>query len=138
MKDENCIFCKIANGEIPSATIYEDELFRAIMDLNPASRGHALVLPKKHFADAVELDEQEAAKILPVSAKLGKAMKAALGSSGFHLLQNNGTSAGQTVFHYHMHVIPTYEETKAAVSFQAHSADSEELQKTAQTITDYL
>ena len=78
MKDKDCIFCKIANGEIPSATIYEDEDFRVILDLGPASRGHALILPKEHFKDVCELDEKVAARVLPLAAKIGAAMKVRL------------------------------------------------------------
>ena len=109
MKDSNCIFCKIANGEIPSSTIYEDEDFRVILDLGPAAKGHALILPKEHFKDVCELDAAIAAKVLPLGAKIGAAMMKGLGCAGFNLVQNNGTAAGQTVFHFHMHVIPRYE-----------------------------
>ena len=108
MRDDNCIFCKIANGEIPSATVYEDDDFRAILDLGPASNGHTLILPKNHYKDLCEADEAVMAKILPLAAKLGKAMKSQLGASGFNVVQNNGTSAGQTVFHLHVHVSPSY------------------------------
>lgn len=99
MKDCNCIFCKIANGEIPSSTVYEDEDFRVILDLGPAAKGHALILPKEHFKDVTELDPKIAAKVLPLGAKLGTAMKKSLGCAGFNLVQNNGEAAGQTVFH---------------------------------------
>ena len=78
MKDETCIFCKIANGEIPSATVYEDEDFRVILDLGPASEGHALILPKNHFKDVCELDAETSAKVLPLAAKIGAAMKLSL------------------------------------------------------------
>ena len=112
MKDCNCIFCKIANGEIPSSTVYEDEDFRVILDLGPASKGHALILPKEHFKDVTELDPKIAAKVLPLGAKLGTAMKKSLGCAGFNLVQNNGEAAGQTVFHFHMHLIPRYQSAK--------------------------
>ena len=112
MKDSNCIFCKIANGEIPSSTVYEDQDFRVILDLGPAAKGHALILPKEHFKDVCELDEAVAAKVLPLGAKIGAAMKEALGCAGFNLVQNNGAAAGQTVFHFHMHLIPRYKEAK--------------------------
>lgn len=105
----DCIFCKIAAGEIPSATVYEDDDFRAILDMGPASQGHTLILPKRHFKDVTELDPEVAAKILPLAAKIGSSMKDNLGASGFNLVQNNGISAGQTVFHFHMHVIPRYD-----------------------------
>ena len=75
MRDDNCIFCKIANGEIPSATVYEDDDFRAILDLGPASKGHTLILPKNHYKDLCEADETVMAKILPLAAKLGKSIQ---------------------------------------------------------------
>ena len=108
MTDDKCIFCKIANGEIPSATVYEDDMFRVILDLGPATRGHALILPKNHFADVCALDEKTAAKVLTIGAKVGAAMKEGLGCAGFNLVQNNGEAAGQTVMHFHMHMIPRY------------------------------
>ena len=138
MKDENCIFCKIANGEIPSTTLYEDEMFRVILDLGPASRGHALILPKEHFKDVCELDEKTAAKVLPLGAKIGAAMKKSLGCTGFNLVQNNGTSAGQTVFHCHMHIIPRYENGPAMVDWTPGKAEPEELAATAQLIQEGL
>ena len=109
MTDKECIFCKIAGGEIPSSTVYEDEDFRVILDLGPASKGHALILPKQHFKDLCELDPAIAAKALPLAGKIGAAMKKALGCTGFNVVQNNGISAGQTVFHFHVHIIPRYE-----------------------------
>lgn len=127
MTDKNCIFCKIANGEIPSTTLYEDEKFRVILDLGPASKGHALILPKNHFEDVCALDEKTAAKILPLAARAGSAMKKALGCAGFNLVQNNGEAAGQTVFHFHMHVIPRYEGGPDMVSWIPGSPSQEEL-----------
>ena len=127
MTDKNCIFCKIANGEIPSTTLYEDEEFRVILDLGPASKGHALILPKNHFEDVCALDEKTAAKILPLAARVGSAMKKARGCAGFNLVQNNGEAAGQTVFHFHMHVIPRYEGGPDMVSWIPGSPSQEEL-----------
>ena len=109
MKDKDCIFCKIANGEIPSATLYEDEDFRVILDLGPASKGHALILPKQHYANIYEIDEAVAAKAFVLAKKMAGKMTNALHCDGFNVVQNNGTAAGQTVFHFHMHLIPRYE-----------------------------
>lgn len=106
MRDNNCIFCKIANGEIPSATIYEDEDFRVILDLSPASKGHALILPKEHYANLFELDDEVASKVLPVAKQVVTKMKEVLNCDGYNLVQNNGESAGQTVNHFHLHLIP--------------------------------
>ncbi|MDO4295182.1 MAG: HIT family protein [bacterium] len=138
MRDNTCIFCKIANGEIPSATVYEDETFRAILDLNPASKGHTIILPKDHYKDVCDLGETAAQKILPTAARIGKAMKKSLGCTGFNLVQNNGVSAGQTVFHFHMHVIPRYEGGPAMVSWEQQASNPEELQKTAEQIRQEL
>ena len=109
MKDCNCIFCKIANGEIPSATLYEDPDFRVILDLNPASKGHALVLPKEHYANVFELPEDLAGKAFVVAKKVASRLSEGLGAIGFNIVQNNGEPAGQTVFHFHIHLIPRYE-----------------------------
>lgn len=138
MRDDNCIFCKIANGEIPSETIYEDELFRVILDLGPASKGHALILPKEHYRDLCELDEKTAAKVLPLAARIGKAMKESLGCAGSNVVQNNGIEAGQTVFHFHVHVIPRYENGPAMVTWTPGTADSQELKETGAAIREAL
>lgn len=128
MKDD-CIFCKIANGIIPSSTVYEDEDFRVILDLGPASKGHALILPKEHFQDVCELDEAVAAKVLPLAGKIGAAMKKGLGCAGFNVVQNNGEAAGQTVMHYHMHLIPRYEGGPNMVTWNPGTASQEELEQ---------
>lgn len=117
MKD-NCIFCKIANGEIPSATLYEDEDFRVILDLGPASKGHALILPKKHAANLFELPDEVAAKVLPIAKRVGGILKEGLQAEGLNLVQNNGEAAGQTVFHFHMHIIPRYAEDTVNVKWK--------------------
>jgi histidine triad (HIT) family protein len=117
MKDENCIFCKLANGEIPTATIYEDEEFRVILDQGPATRGHALVLPKEHFENLFEMPQEWTAKAFTLAKKVATQMKEKLGCDGFNLVQNNGTAAGQTVFHFHIHLIPRYEGDGAGVNW---------------------
>lgn len=138
MTDDNCIFCKIAGGAIPSTTLYEDDQFRVILDLGPASRGHALILPKQHYADVCSLDEVIAAKVLPLGAKIGSAMKKSLGCSGFNLVQNNGEAAGQTVFHFHMHVIPRYDDGPSIVSWVSGEVSPEELSEVAEKIKNCL
>lgn len=111
----DCIFCKIANGEIPSSTIYEDDDFRVILDLAPATKGHALLLPKKHYTNLFELDDEVAGKALKTAKKVAGQMKSALLADGFNLVQNNGEAAGQTVFHFHMHLIPRYKGDRAGI-----------------------
>ena len=127
MKDCICIFCKIANGEIPSTTLYEDEDFRVILDLGPATRGHALLLPKNHFANLFELDDETAQKAILVAKKMAGKMKDALGADGFNLVQNNGEAAGQTVFHFHMHLIPRYENDNAGILWEPGETTPEDM-----------
>ena len=105
----DCIFCKIASGEIPSAILYEDDNFRVILDLNPASKGHALILPKCHAANIYELPDETAGDVMILAKKMAARMSEALSCDGFNILQNNGETAGQTVFHFHMHLIPRYQ-----------------------------
>ena len=109
MSAENCIFCKILADEIPSAVVYEDDLFRAILDVNPAAKGHVIILPKKHAANLFELPDEEASKILIVARMIARAVMATYHCDGVSILQNNGEASGQTVFHLHVHVIPRFE-----------------------------
>lgn len=134
MKKDDCIFCKIANGEIPSTTIYEDEKFRVILDLGPASKGHALILTKNHYKDVCELDAEVAAEVLPLASKIGTAMQKALGCVGFNVVQNNGEAAGQTVFHFHTHIIPRYENGPKMVAWEPGTASPEELAQIGENI----
>ncbi len=114
MRESNCIFCRIIEGEIPSNTVYEDDLFRVILDVNPASKGHALILPKEHYANLYEIDDEVAGAAMKLAKKLAKHMTEKLNCDGFNILQNNGEIAGQTVFHFHIHLIPRYKEGKNA------------------------
>ncbi|HIR92084.1 MAG TPA: HIT family protein [Candidatus Egerieimonas intestinavium] len=114
----DCIFCKIAGGEIPAATLYEDQDFRVILDLGPASRGHALILPKEHYANLYEMPEELLGKAASLAKRMGEAMKKALKCDGLNLVQNNGAAAGQTVFHFHIHLIPRYDNDKVGLGWK--------------------
>ena len=109
MTDTNCIFCKILNGDIPSTKIYEDDQFAIMLDIGPASFGHALILPKDHYANIFEMPEEVLSKSICLAKTFGEKLVKALGADGLNLVQNNGTAAGQTVFHYHLHLIPRYD-----------------------------
>ena len=127
MKDENCIFCKIANGEIPSRTLYEDEEFRVILDLNPTTKGHALILPKNHFKNLYEIDDNTASKVLPLAKKMVASMTEKLNCDGFNVVQNNNEIAGQTVFHFHMHLIPRYNDDNQSLVMKPCGMTAEEI-----------
>lgn len=138
MIKEDCIFCKIANGEIPSTTLYEDEMFRVILDLSPAAKGHALILPKEHYANLYELDDEYAAKAMVLAKKMATAMTKALGADGFNLVQNNGEVAGQTVFHFHLHLIPRYKDAEPIIQWEPGQVTKEEMTAIAKEVSKEL
>ncbi len=107
----NCIFCKIIEGTIPSIKIYEDEYVYAFMDIMPVSKGHVLLIPKKHLENIYDFSEKEASQLFSVAPKIANALKEEFKPAGMNLLNNNGAPAGQSVFHFHLHFIPRYDET---------------------------
>lgn len=127
MKKTDCIFCKLANGEIPTNSIYEDKDFNVILDMSPATRGHALILPKEHADNIYELPEETAAKVFPLVQKLAKSMTEKLECDGFNIVQNNGEAAGQTVPHFHIHLIPRYREDGQRIAWTPQETTPEEL-----------
>lgn len=131
----DCIFCKIATGVISSRTLYEDGHFRVILDVGSASKGHALILPKEHYADLWDLPEELAAESMKLARKMSAKMKESLQCDGFNLVQNNGYAAGQTIFHYHLHLIPRYEGGERIVSWHAGAPTEEELDEVKKLIT---
>lgn len=134
----DCIFCKISSGDIPSSTIYEDDNFRVILDLGPATKGHALILPKKHFKNIFEMDDETASKIFVLAKKVACAMKKALNCDGLNIVQNNEEIAGQTVFHFHMHIIPRYKGDGQHILWKPGTSDSETLKQLAAEIASAL
>ena len=134
MKKEDCIFCRIANGEIPSETISEDKDFRIILDVGPATKGHALILPKEHAADLFELPEETASRALIVAKRMAQNMKERLLCDGINLVQNNGVAAGQTVSHFHIHIIPRYQEDGQRINWVPGKCTQEELEATRKQI----
>ena len=136
MRDENCIFCKIANGEIPSRTLYEDDDFKVIMDLAPATKGHSLILPKSHFKNLYEVSDDIATKVLPLAKKMATTMTEKLGCDGFNLVQNNNEIAGQTIYHFHMHLVPRYVDDGQKLVMKPNEVSAEELDAIKKQITE--
>lgn len=134
MKKDDCIFCKIANGEIPSATVYEDEAFRGILDIAPAAKGHVILLPKEHAANVFELPEELAGKAFIAAKKIAAGVKGARGCAGVNILQNNGETAGQSVFHFHIHVIPREEKDSVKIGWAQGSYEDGEAGRIAEEI----
>jgi len=134
---QDCLFCKIAAGQIPSIRVYEDDIVFVMMDIFPESKGHVLIVPRQHATDLFDSDVSVLQHIVVVSKKITTAVKSALNADGIKIMQFNGQAAGQTVFHYHMHVIPAYH----GVSFKRHAkapADTAELQHIADKISAAL
>lgn len=128
MKKDDCIFCKIANGEIPSKTLYEDDCFRVILDLGPAAKGHALILPREHFSNIYGMPEEWCAKAFCLAKRMAAQMTEKLHCDGFNIIQNNGETAGQTVFHFHIHLIPRYEGDGQKIDWDKGNPTQEELE----------
>lgn len=118
-----CIFCKIINKEIPSKIVYEDELVLAILDLSQATYGHTLVIPKKHYENIYEIDDETLAHLIKIVKKLAIKIKNKLNASGINILNNNETAAGQSVMHLHFHIIPRYDNDDLLIKFIDHNKD---------------
>lgn len=127
MKDNKCIFCKIANGEIPSRTLEENDMFKVVLDVGPATKGHALILPKDHYRNLFDLPEETAAEAIKMAKKMAVKMKDKLNCDGVNIVQNNEETAGQTVFHFHMHVIPRYKDDGQVIGWKPGQPSGEEL-----------
>ena len=134
MTKDDCIFCKLANGVFPTNMIYEDDDFAVILDAAPAARGHALIIPKQHADNLYELSEETAAKVMPVAKKIAVAMKETFHCDGVNVLQNNELAAGQTVFHFHTHVIPRFKGDKLGLAWKQGKPTDEEQVETCKLL----
>lgn len=134
MQKEDCIFCKIAKGEIPSTTVYENEDFRVIFDIAPASKGHTLIIPKQHYDDIFDMDAQTGGRLFSLATAVAKSLKKELNCEGMNIVQNNGLIAGQTVFHFHLHLIPRYAGDTVNIKWNPGEANQEELKELASIV----
>ncbi|EIT85848.1 histidine triad (HIT) protein [Fictibacillus macauensis ZFHKF-1] len=134
--DEQCIFCKIINGEIPAYKVYEDEHVLAFLDISQVTKGHTLVIPKKHHQDIYALPSEVAGAVFAAVPKVANALKAAYEPIGMNVLNNNGEAAGQTVFHYHLHILPRYGKGDGfGAVWETHDCSKEEFQKRSEEIS---
>lgn len=134
MIKEDCIFCKIAKGDIPSATIYETSDFKVILDVAPANRGHALIITKEHFDNIFQMDAETAAKLFSLATVVARAIKEETNCDGLNVVQNNGEVAGQTVNHFHLHLIPRFKGDNVNVTWKQGESDSEALAELAKAL----
>lgn len=129
--DNNCIFCKLANHVFDTNIIYEDDEFTVILDAGPATRGHALILPKEHYANIYEIPEDLLGRAAILAKKVVTALTDKLHTDGYNIVQNNGETAGQTVFHFHIHLIPRYRDDGQTIGWKPGSPSDEELKALA-------
>jgi histidine triad (HIT) family protein len=132
--DPDCLFCKIVAGEIPSTRVYEDERTIAFMDINPATRGHVLVVPREHATDLLEIEHQDLAAVGRTAQTLAQRVKERLGADGVNLLNSCGSSAWQTVFHFHLHVIPRYKGDPLRLPWTPAPGDRDEIAAAAREL----
>ena len=125
----DCIFCKIANGEIPTDKLYEDDKYVAILDAAPATKGHTLIIPKKHHSDLFDMTPEEAAEAMKRARTVAATLREKLHPDGMNMMQNNGEVAGQTVMHYHLHLIPRYLTDPEHINWKPGPADKERLKE---------
>jgi len=138
MTDANCIFCRIATGDIPSAKIYEDENVLAFLDLAPVHPGHTLVIPKNHYKDMLEVPAELGPAVFAALQKVAGAVVKATGAQGFNIMQNNGLAAGQTMFHIHWHIIPRFDDDGLSMWAQGKYSDAAAMQEMAASVASYL
>lgn len=135
MHDPDCLFCKIAAGQIPATRVREDERTIAFMDINPATRGHLLVIPREHSADLLDVGADDLAACLMASKELARRLKEKLGADGVNLLNSCGRDAWQTVFHFHVHVIPRYAGDPLRLPWMPEPGDRDEIAAAAAALT---
>jgi histidine triad (HIT) family protein len=136
MHDPDCLFCKIAAGEIPATRVREDERTIAFMDINPATRGHLLVIPREHTADLLEVGGEDLAACMAAAQELAGRLKDKLAADGVNLLNSCGRDAWQTVFHFHLHVIPRYAGDPLRLPWTPAPGDRDEIAAAAAALVD--
>lgn len=134
----DCLFCKIASGEFASATIFENHEFRVILDKFPSGKGHVLILTKEHFDDIYDMDADTAGKLFALATEVARAIKIVIGCEGLNILQNNGAVAGQTVMHFHLHLIPRFSGDALDFRWPTQAFDDDELQELAESIGNQI
>jgi histidine triad (HIT) family protein len=133
--DPDCLFCRIISGELPSTRVDEDERTVAFMDINPATRGHVLVVPREHAADLLEIPDEDLAAVAAMGRRIAQRQKDRLGADGVNLLNSCGKAAWQTVFHFHLHVIPRYATDPLRLPWEPAPGDREEIASAARELT---
>ncbi|MCG7848935.1 MAG: HIT family protein [ANME-2 cluster archaeon] len=135
---DDCIFCKIVNGGIPSYTVYQDDDTLAFLDINPNTQGHTLVIPKKHAANITDMDDKDIASLFRTVRKVVSGLQAAINPEGFNLVVNHGEVAGQVIHHFHCHVIPRNTGDGIEYNFEGFTPSPEEFQELAGKVAEHI
>lgn len=135
MIKQNCLFCNVAGGNMESSTIFENSEFRVVLDPFPASKGHTLIIPKEHIENIYELDTESASRLFALATHVAKVLKNIYNCDGLNIIQNNGEAGGQTVFHFHLHLVPRYKDDNVTIKWETLQVDRRELDEMAQQIS---
>jgi len=133
---DSCIFCRIVRGETPAEVVYEDEVAMAFMDINPATPGHLLLIPKKHYRNVFDLDEEVAAHLMKVAVRLAPVVKKAMGAEGINIVNANERAAFQSVFHFHLHLVPRWFNDGLIPPWRSRPGDPHQIKKAAMKIKE--
>lgn len=134
---DECIFCKIIKGEIPCTKIFEDDKILAFLDIAPTNKGHTLIIPKEHYENLLDIPDDLLAAVAKTAKKLGKAVQQGVNADGFNIGQNNGKAAGQIVMHFHLHIIPRF-DNDGLIPWPQKSYEEGEAEKVAEKIVKFL
>ena len=135
---EDCIFCKIADGKIPAAKIYEDNYVISFLDIMPANKGHCLVVPKNHAATLIEMDDKDLAATIIAAKKVAKAISLSFGNASFNMVMNNGKESGQVVNHAHIHIIPRFQKDRLRIKWSHLKYEENEIKEYAEKIKKFI
>ena len=137
-KMEDCIFCKIVDGKIPAAKVYEDSKVISFLDIMPANKGHCLVVPKRHAHTLIEMDEEDLVASVKVAKKVSSALSLSFGNGSFNIVMNNGKEAGQIVNHAHIHIIPRFQKDRLRIKWSHLKYDDNEIKEYAEKIRKFI
>ncbi len=135
---EDCIFCKIIQGKIPSAKVYEDDSTVSFLDIMPANKGHCLVVPKSHYESLLEMPEEGLKSLIITSQKIAKALSLSIGNGSYNLVMNNGKEAGQVVAHAHLHIIPRFKGDGLRIKWSHKKYEGDEMKETQEKLKKFL
>lgn len=135
---EDCIFCKIIDGKIPSAKVYEDDSIMGFLDIMPANKGHCLIVPKKHYETLLDIPDNDLANLIKATKKVAKALSLSIGNGSYNLIMNNGKEAGQLVAHAHIHIVPRFKGDRLRIKWSHKKYEENEMKEMQEKIRKFV